>query len=280
MPEMTMGPLTLTHPISWERYIRERGRLLIKWRGNLPLMKTLADKWIYIRVSGDKYRSISIHPDNPCGSLRRLNGSGNTIGGTKRFDSAVRNTDAADAANAIKPGNKKPEHVVQAGLIHHALRHDMRLDSRLSGFSGFFDELIFVTDEMKAGDIRADMIALGKRDGKFFPVFIELKATRSFDCVINQLIVTQQETAKVKSVFVEMLANATGETTSNIFFDEYKLVVIWPEAPSGNGIASAAKAVVDPRFDSGKGHFLLGEFPIPKVARDGFDSVIQFVESA
>ena len=65
-------------------------------------------------------------------------------------------------------------------MIHHALMHDMRLDGRINGFLSHFDELIFITDELKAGEIRADIIALGGKDGKYFPVFIELKGIRSF----------------------------------------------------------------------------------------------------
>jgi len=226
------------------------------------------------RVRGDIYRPFSIHPENPCGCLQRLNSSGSEIGHTKSLDTTLKNADAAAPANAKKPGNKKPEHVVQAGLIHHALQHDMLLNGRLSGFSDFFDELIFVTDELKAGDIRADIIALGGNGGKYSPVLRELKkAGRSFERVLKQLVDAQKEMAKVKTIFVEMLAKGTGKTAASISFEEHKLFVVWPEAASGRGIASAAKAVADWRFESSKGHLLLGSFKIPKVALDGFNSV-------
>ena len=242
-------------------------------------MKTLAEKWIYIRVGGDKYRPVSIHSDNPCGSLKRLNSSESEIGGTKSLDTAFKNALAAAPADAKKPGNKKPEHVVQAGLIHHALLHGMLLNGRLNGFSKFFDELIFVTDELKAGDIRADIIALGGKGGNYFPVFIELKSIRSMR-VIEQLIVAQQKAAEVKSSFIEMLVKGTGKTAKSISFDKYKLLVVWPEARSGKGKASAAKVVADPRFVSAKGHLLIGEYPIPEDAHKGFDSVVKFGEFA
>jgi hypothetical protein len=264
---------------SWEKYIVKRGELLVDWHSNLQTMKALAEKWIYIRVRGDKYRPVSIHPDNPCGSLKRLNGSGSEIGDTKSLDTALKNADAAAPANAKKPGNKKPEHVVQAGLIHHALQHDMLLNGRLSGFSDVFDELIFVTDELKAGDIRADIIALGGKGGKYFPVFIELKAIRSLKRVLEQLIVAQQKTAKVKFSFVEMLAKGTGKSAESISFDEYKLFVVWPKAPSGKGNASAAKAVAEPGHESAKGHLLFGEFEKPEVAQNGLNAVVEFGES-
>jgi ribonuclease J len=272
-------PEIMSAECSWERYITKRGELLDNWSDDQKkIMKQLAEKWIYIRVGGDKYRPVSIHPDNPCGSLlNRLNGSEREIGGTKSLDTALKNAEAAVPANAKKPGNKKPEHVVQAGLIHHALTHDMLLNDRFRGFSEFFDELIFITDELKAGDIRADIIALGGKGGRYFPVFIELKGIRSFKRVLEQLRVAQQETAKVKSSFVAMLEKGTGKT--GILFDEYKLLVVWPKA-QGKGIASAAKAVAAKGFESVEGHLLLGEFNITKVVRDGFNSVVEFGESA
>jgi len=99
-------------------------------------MRALAEKWIYIRVRGDKYRPVSIHRDNPCGCLKKPNGGGE-IGDCKSLGSALRNAEAADPANTKKPGNGKPEHAVQAGLIHHALMHDMMLTERMKGFSRF-----------------------------------------------------------------------------------------------------------------------------------------------
>ena len=273
-------PEILNANCSWERYITKRGELLSNWSvEQKEIMKALADKWVYIRVGGAKYRPVSIHPDNPCGSLKR-NSCQSEVGGTKSLDTALKNADAAAPANAKKPGNRKPEHVVQAGLIHHALQHDMLLNGRLNGFSDFFDELIFVTDEFKAGKIRADIIALGGRCGKYFPVFIELKADRDFECVIQQLIVAQQKAAEVKSSFVEMLVKGTGKTAESIRFDEYKLFVVWTEARSGKGKASAVTAVAVPGSESAKGHLLIGEYPRTKTTQERFDSVVQLRESA
>jgi len=108
---------------NWEQYIVKRGELLADWRRKQQqqIMKTLAEKWIYIRVGGDKYRPVSIHPDNPCGCLKRLKGSVSEIGCSKILNTALNDANAAAPANTKKPGTKKPEHVVQAGLIHHAL---------------------------------------------------------------------------------------------------------------------------------------------------------------
>jgi hypothetical protein len=151
----------------------------------------------------------------------------------------------------------------------------MLLHGRLNGFSEFFDELIFVTDELKAGDIRADLIALGGKAGEYFPVFIELKGIR-LRRVIEQLILAQQKAAMVKDSFIEMLVKGTDKTAESISFDKYKLFAIWPEAPSGNGNASTAKIVADRRFEKAKGHLLLGEFENFTVAQKGFDSLVKF----
>jgi hypothetical protein len=270
--------------ISCERYIIERGKLLNNWRSQQQIMKELAGKFIYIRVGGDKYRPVSVHFDNPCGSLKRRNGNEGEIGGTKSLGTALENASAAAPANTKKPGNRKPEHVVQAGLIQYALLHDMLLNGRLNGFSDFFDELIFVTDELKAGDIRADIIALGGKDGKYFPVFIELKGVRSFNRVLEQLRAAQQEMAKFRSSFVEMLVKGTGKAVETIAFDEYKLLVVWPGAPSGKANASAARAVAKEGLESAKGRLLLGEYlSMPKGDWDAwkaFNSAVGFVESA
>jgi hypothetical protein len=247
-------------------------------------MKELAEKFIYIRVGGDKYRPVSVHFDNPCGSLKKRSGNQSEIGGTKSLRAAFQSASAAAPANTKKPGNRKPEHVVQAGLIQHALLHDMQLHGRINGFSEFFDELIFVTDELKAGDIRADIIALGGKDGKYFPVFIELKGIRSFNRVLEQLRNAQQEMAKIKSSFVGMLVNGTGKAVETIAFEDYKLFVIWPEAPSGKGNASATRAVAKKGFESVKGHLLIGEFPdMPKDrwnAWEAFNYVVKFGQPA
>jgi len=267
-----------------ERYIIERGTLLINWRSKQKVMKELAKKWIYIRVGGNKYRPVSIHPDNPCGSLMKPNGSESEIASNKSLDMALKNTNEAAPANTKKPGNKKPEHVVQAGLIHHALLHDMLLNGRLRGFTDFFDELIFVTDELKAGNIRADIIALGGKGGKYFPVFIELKGIRSFKRVLEQLKSAEQEAEKVRHSFVEMLVKGTGKTIESISFDEYKLLVVWPGAPSGKGNASLLKAVTQNSFKSATGHLLLGEYPhVSKDnwdARKAFNLAVEFVDFA
>ena len=263
----------------WMCYILERGQHLAEWRGKQKEMQRLAEQSIYIRVGGIKFRAVSIHPDNPCGRLKRKEND-QEIGGTKTLGSSLKNARDAAPANAVKPRNGKHEHVVQAGLIHQALTHNLLLNDRFSGFSEFFDELIFVTDELKAGNIRADIIALGGKSGRYFPVFIELKAIRSFDRVVEQLIGAQNKMTEAKSSFVEMLSSATEKTSGSIAFDDYKLLVAWPESRSGSEKASALEIVNKPRNESAKGHLLIGQFKRPESPSKGFKSVIHFGSAA
>jgi hypothetical protein len=92
-----------------KQYIDKRGELLADWRRKQQqqIMKTLAEKWIYIRVRGDTYRPVSIHRDNPCGSLKRLNGSGREIGHSKSLTTALNNADEAAPANAEETGQQQ-----------------------------------------------------------------------------------------------------------------------------------------------------------------------------
>lgn len=267
---------------TWISHITERGQRLAEWRGKLREMLKLAEQSIYIRVGGGQFRAVSIHPDNPCGRLVKKDG-GKEIEGNKRLGTALKNASESAAANTVKPGHRKPEHVVQAGLIHHALRHNLQLNDRFAGFSKYFDELIFITDELKAGaagKIRADIIALGGNGGRYFPVFIELKAVRSFEQVVKQLIAAQAEIATAKDAFIDMLANATGKTVQSIAFEEYKLLVAWPASTSGIEKASATEAVNKRGNEAAKRHLLIGQFKRPETPQDGFDSTIYFGSAA
>jgi len=158
---------TMNADSSCERYIIKRETPQRLERRSEEDHEGIAEKWIYIRVGGDKYRPVSFtliilrQPDE-------ANGSESEIGGNKSLIQLLKML-------MQRPGEyketwqQKPEHVVQAGLIHHALLHEMSLNGRLSGFSDFFDELIFVTDELKAGDIRPTSSPRWKRT-QIFPV--------------------------------------------------------------------------------------------------------------
>ena len=122
---------------------------------------------------------------------------------------------------------------MQATLIRHALMNGMELHGLCDGFADVFDDLIFVTDELSAGDIRADIIALGGRQGRYFPVFIELKANRELERLTEQLTNAREAMKVAGGSFLKLLANATGKPKSDITFDDARFLIIWPGSPSG-----------------------------------------------
>ncbi len=220
---------------NWVRNIKKKAQLIETWRTELSRLGELAENWIYIRVGSSGYRPISIAPENPCGRLiQRANKK--VIGNFAKLSTAIANAKDAEEPNSpnfYKPGNAKPEHRMQASLIRHALMNGMGLHGLCDGFADVFDELIFVTDELSAGGIRADIIALGGRQGRYFPVFIELKANRELGRLTEQLTYARSAMEVAGDSFLKLLANATGKPKSDIALDEAKLLMIWPGLPSG-----------------------------------------------
>ena len=233
--------MTKEEPADWVQNIRSKALLIKEWRAHLPTHRKLAETAFYIRVGTNGYRPISIHHDNPCGRAKRENGT--AIGYIAQLERAIVDAQRADQPSSrIKPGmgNSKPEHGVQATLIRHALMNELQLQEIL-GLTGVFDELLFVTDELPAGSLRADIVALGGKDGTYFPVFIELKAVRSLERVKEQL-----EQAKLAAIaagddFMQLLLNATDKAKSDFTMDAKgipQLLIVWPE-PSVAGKESA-----------------------------------------
>lgn len=225
----------------WISKIQKRAQLFEAWRAELPRLKELAAKCLYIRVGGGSYRLISVAPGNPCGHLTRR-GKGTVIGYSASMLMAIKNAELAEIAETKKPGIEKKEHKMQAALIQHALMNDLNLHGLVDGFSDVFDELLFVTDELSAGNIRADIIALGGMQGKYFPVFIELKAVRALGDLITQLTEAKKAMMIAGDSFLQLLANATGKPKSDISFDGAQSLIIWRNSPSGNEREKVADA--------------------------------------
>ena len=229
---------------NWVRNIEKQSQLIETWRTELSRLGELAENWIYIRVGSSGYRPISIAPENPCGRLIQRTKK-TVIGNFAKLSTAIKNAKDAEkpnSPNSYKPGNAKPEHRMQATLIRHALMNGMELHGLCDGFTDVFDELIFVTDELSAGDIRADIIALGGRQGRYFPVFIELKANRELGRLTDQLRCARKAMEVAGDSFLKLLANATGKPKSDIVFDDAKLLIIWPGSASGKERDDVAKA--------------------------------------
>lgn len=223
----------------WTGSIETRAQLMEKWRAELPALEQLAESRFYVRVGSAGYRLISLSEENPCGRLRRK-GNKTVIGYTQDVATAIRNADVAEDPG--KPGIGKLEHGMQAALIRHALKNRLDLHGLCDGFDDVFDELIFVTDELSAGSIRADIIALGGSRGRYFPVFIELKAARALGRLTEQLTNAKETMKTAGDSFLDLLANATGKPKSAISFDNAQLLIVWPDLPSRKERSMVSKA--------------------------------------
>ena len=159
--------------------------------------------------------------------------------------------------------NAKPEHRIQASLIHWALQHDLAFHHCFDDFDHVFDELFFVTDELSAGDIRADIIALGRKGDTYFPVFIELKVHRQLSRLIEQLKAAKEAMGIAKDDFFEFLSAATGIGKESIVF-EPKSILVWPKSLSGKEsktvITARHNGYITAEFCNGRIHFA-GEKP-------------------
>jgi hypothetical protein len=225
-----------------------------EWRGGLSEHASLAKDFRYVRILGDGFRPVSISVINPCGHLNDING--HEINCCRTLTEAVEKAKSANR-NEDEPGTDKPEHRVQAYLIREALRNDLRFHQAFQDFGNEFDELIFVTDELnlEAGDrkLRADMIAVGRKNGTYFPVFIELKNARHLAELIGQLnnanamLWENQDARGPFANFLNAVAGVDVDTAAKA-----KRMFIWPKSPSGNESESVKR--------SRKDGFLIAEF--------------------
>jgi hypothetical protein len=206
-----------------------------QWREELPTHATLAKDFRYVRILGDGFRPVSISIINPCGHLNDKKGK--AIENCRTLAEAVEKAKSANR-DEHEPDTDKPEHRVQAYLIREALREGLRFHKALQGFGEEFDELIFVTDELnlEAGEnkLRTDMIAVGGKNGAYFPVFIELKNGRELTTLKRQLNNANTllwKNNEARGVFAEFLNAVTDVDVDTSV--EAKLMLIWPKSPSG-----------------------------------------------
>jgi hypothetical protein len=199
---------------------------------------------------------------NPCGHLKDIDGKQ-----IKKCNGLAEAMEKAKSANREEytPGAGKPEHRVQASLIRKALLEGLRLHQAFRGFDHEFDELIFVMDELslEAGEnkLRADMIAVGHKNGTYFPVFIELKNSQQLTTLKRQLNKAKEmlwENEEARSMFASFLNAVAGVNVDTSA--EAKRMIIWPKAPSGN----ESESVKQTRRDG----FLIADFePSPSSER-------------
>lgn len=219
----------------WLKHLNNMAKLAKDWRcEGLEVHNRLAVDFIYVRINGAGFRPISICQHNPCGRL--IKGNGKPLLGTPKIKNAIRAVEVAKPAAHFGPAggkeNAKPEHKLQASLIHWALMHDLAFHQRFDDFDHVFDELLFVTDEFSAGDIRADIIALGRKGETYFPVFIELKVKRQLSRLIQQLDAAKEAMRIAKHDFFDFLSAVTG-IEKNRISSEPRLILLWPTSVSG-----------------------------------------------
>lgn len=222
----------------WMRGIRNRVELARQWQDAWTNHEALANKFRYVRVQGDGFSAISISRENPCGRL--IGKDGNQISPLHpSVREAVQHaTEALPVEHPLdfRPGDgkkEKREHRIQAFLIHHALSNNKSMRRAFSGFEDDFDDLWFVTDELPAGEHRADIIAIGRKADMYFPVFIELKVERLLTELIRQLEGIRNAMKLVQDDFIEYLSASSGISSEKINFDRHRLMLVWP-APDGS----------------------------------------------
>ncbi|MCB1606122.1 MAG: hypothetical protein KDI71_03965 [Xanthomonadales bacterium] len=182
---------------------------------------SLAKNDRYIRIGGNGFRPISIRLGHPCGALPGV--AGPVASFAKALAAAEREGDTSGSS-----GNAKPEHRLQAYLIRSALIAPDQLPSLL-GCSDIFDELHFVTDELKLDEIRADLIFLARKEDRYFPVLMELKVSRQLKRLEEQLAAARSalsEHADQARAF--MSAAVGGVQAEQIDMAQPCCVIVWP----------------------------------------------------
>lgn len=213
----------------WVEYIKSRIDRAKQWREEMPDHEGLAEKYRYVRILGKSFRAISISPTNPCGRLIKKGGN-KPVEGKPSIKAAIQ---SAFNAEDYAPNADKKELKIQAFLIRHALMNGQKLHSILKGFDDQLDELIFVTDELSTGELRADIIALGCKNGRYFPVFIELKVKRELKRLMAQLEGAKALMNIAGDDFVKVLSAASGVPYDKISFNDHKLMIVWPPVSGG-----------------------------------------------
>jgi len=221
---------------SWLPHLQAITHFALARRERAPMLE-LAQVHRYLRVGGNGIRPVSIHPDNPCGSLYRADGS--AIQEQPNIYAAISEAQAAQT-RVDELGKNKTEHGVQAHLIRYAITRPGQLVALLK-CQDLFDDLIFLADELKLGTIRADIIALGKKGNRYFPVYIELKAGRQLKRLIQQLDGIAGRMTEAPEDALAFFAAASGAAVNAINLDIGCRVLIWPPSDSERTEVHAAR---------------------------------------
>lgn len=178
----------------------------------------------YIRIGGKGYRAVSLCEETPlCGFSKNNSPNIETI--KKHF---------TNTNNLEKPKKPVQERKIQCWLIKNALINNRNLINKsILSKSKYFDRLIFALDELSLDDkkVRCDILTIGSKGNKTFPVLIELKSARLKTELTNQLEKFCEEIKKDKEALCNLLKTCTG-IEQDIDMGEVKKMIIWPKSES------------------------------------------------
>ena len=195
----------------------------------------LAKENKYIRVCGKTYRAVSLYEKSPLAGFAR-NGASTLTTIFNHFDNKM--PPELDKKLLIK----KEERRVQAWIIKQALIHNRDLLSVIKFEHCQYDKLLFALDEISIGDrkfpptIRCDILAIGMKDGIYFPVLIELKYGRVLGRLTDQLkdfIGEITDDSEISSAFASLIKKATGLEDDICFDKNFRKIIVWPALESG-----------------------------------------------
>lgn len=224
----------------------------------------LAETFRYIRIGGNGFRAIWIHPEQPCGELKGFPGS---IDSFSKVLETLKGLPVNERPN--RPDKDKKEHRLQAYLIRMALTRSNEMP-KLLACDDIFDELAFVTDELNFDNkVRADLVFLGRKGETYFPVFIELKMKRDLTRLMKQLGNAEQVVKRFPQEATEFFSAAVAPDlkleSSQFEISATRSVIIWPRAND----PSRTRKNIGKWKDAGAGRHHVVEFCEAEKSTDG-----------
>jgi len=192
----------------------------------------------YIRIGGNGFRAVSVAETSPLASY------GKSTASVKNWSTVCNHLDYNEPADI---NGTKEERRLQAYMIRRAIQtkeNSLRelIGNKIGGVE--FDDILFAFDEISLGDqhqkvtfskpindktegiIRCDLLCVGRRGDKGWPILVELKYDRQLARLFEQLdefslFVTDHYTKE----FSELLMAATGVQVN---CDKCYKVLVWP----------------------------------------------------
>jgi hypothetical protein len=228
--------------------IRKRLKNMKGWaeirRRNMADLK----KEAYVRIGGNGFRAVSVASDSPLTGFSQKS--------DPRWDTVMKHFEKK--TKPIEGG--KEERRLQAFMIRYALKNKLSIRDLIGcDFKNVkFEDVVFAFDEISLGDrnnairfhepfdkkeegiIRCDLLCVGIREGKGYPLLIELKYNRSQTRLIEQLKEFEyQISQEYKDEFENLLKAATG--LEEVDCSTVYKAVIWPKLKSGKPRDATAK---------------------------------------